>query len=105
AVGLNRVHDVLKQMIRSPEFYLDRVSFFEALIYWSRVESDPRNWLTRMRSQARYDITSKLLNSEGKFNVILLTPELTEEISGFVAGEFDDAERLISVQTTLRSEI
>ncbi|EGR1024002.1 FHIPEP family type III secretion protein [Vibrio cholerae] len=105
AVGLNRVHDVLKQMIRSPEFYLDRVSFFEALIYWSRVESDPRNWLTRIRSQARYDITANLLNSEGKLNIILLTPELTEEIAGFVAGEFDDVDRLITVQSTLRNEI
>ncbi|WP_025548520.1 FHIPEP family type III secretion protein, partial [Vibrio parahaemolyticus] len=62
AVGLNRVHDVLKQMIRSPEFYLDRVSFFESLIYWSRVEHDPRNWLTRIRHQARYEITARLLN-------------------------------------------
>ena len=41
AIGLNRVHDVMKEMIRAPEFYLDRVSFFEALIYWSRVESEP----------------------------------------------------------------
>lgn len=105
AVGLNRVHDVLKQMIRSPEFYLDRISFFEALIYWSRVESDPRNWLTRIRSQARYDITANLLNHEGKVNVVLLTPELTEEISGFVAGEFDDVDRLIAVQAALRNEI
>lgn len=105
AVGLNRVHDVLKQMIRSPEFYLDRVSFFEALIYWSRVESDSRNWLTRIRSQARYDITANLLNSEGKLNIVLLTPELTEEIEGLVAGEFDDVDRLITVQSTLRNEI
>ncbi|WP_029797535.1 FHIPEP family type III secretion protein, partial [Vibrio parahaemolyticus] len=82
AVGLNRVHDVLKQMIRSPEFYLDRVSFFESLIYWSRVENDPRNWLTRIRHQARYEITARLLNSDGKVHVMLLSPELTEEISG-----------------------
>ncbi|ENM5780277.1 FHIPEP family type III secretion protein [Vibrio mimicus] len=105
AVGLNRVHDVLKQMIRSPEFYLDRVSFFESLIYWSRVENDPRNWLTRIRHQARYEITARLLNSEGKIHVMLLSPELTEEISGYVAGEFEDFERLIEIQRALKSEI
>nr|AHG52013.1 putative type III secretion system apparatus protein VcrD2 [Vibrio parahaemolyticus] len=105
AVGLNRVHDVLKQMIRSPEFYLDRVSFFESLIYWSRVENDPRNWLTRIRHQARYEITASLLNSDGKVHVMLLSPELTEEISGYVAGEFEDFERLIEIQKALKSEI
>ncbi|HGS5288059.1 FHIPEP family type III secretion protein [Vibrio parahaemolyticus] len=105
AVGLNRVHDVLKQMIRSPEFYLDRVSFFESLIYWSRVENDPRNWLTRIRHQARYEITARLLNSDGKVHVMLLSPELTEEISGYVAGEFEDFERLIELQKALKSEI
>ncbi|EGQ7665236.1 FHIPEP family type III secretion protein [Vibrio parahaemolyticus] len=105
AVGLNRVHDVLKQMIRSPEFYLDRVSFFESLIYWSRVENDPRNWLARIRHQARYEITSRLLNSNGKVHVMLLSPELTEEISGYVAGEFEDFERLIEIQKALKSEI
>ncbi|HCG8609856.1 FHIPEP family type III secretion protein [Vibrio parahaemolyticus] len=105
AVGLNRVHDVLKQMIRSPEFYLDRVSFFESLIYWSRVENDPRNWLTRIRHQARYEITARLLNSDGKVHVMLLSPELTEEISGYVAGEFEDFERLIEIQKALKSEI
>lgn len=105
AVGLNRVHDVLKQMIRSPEFYLDRVSFFESLIYWSRVEHDPRNWLTRIRHQARYEITARLLNSDGKVHVMLLSPELTEEISGYVAGEFEDFERLIEIQKALKSEI
>lgn len=105
AVGLNRVHDVLKQMIRSPEFYLDRVSFFESLIYWSRVENDPRNWLTRIRHQARYEITARLLNREGKIHVMLLSPELTEEISGYVAGEFEDFERLIEIQRALKSEI
>ncbi|EJC6793544.1 FHIPEP family type III secretion protein [Vibrio parahaemolyticus] len=105
AVGLNRVHDVLKQMIRSPEFYLDRVSFFESLIYWSRVENDPRNWLTRIRHQARYEITARLLNSDGKIHVMLLSPELTEEISGYVAGEFEDFERLIEIQKALKSEI
>ncbi|EGQ8307636.1 type III secretion protein [Vibrio parahaemolyticus] len=105
AVGLNRVHDVLKQMIRCPEFYLDRVSFFESLIYWSRVENDPRNWLTRIRHQARYEITARLLNSDGKVHVMLLSPELTEEISGYVAGEFEDFERLIEIQKALKSEI
>ncbi|ELS9256410.1 FHIPEP family type III secretion protein [Vibrio parahaemolyticus] len=105
AVGLNRVHDVLKQMIRSSEFYLDRVSFFESLIYWSRVENDPRNWLTRIRHQARYEITARLLNSDGKVHVMLLSPELTEEISGYVAGEFEDFERLIEIQKALKSEI
>ncbi|EGQ8204378.1 FHIPEP family type III secretion protein [Vibrio cholerae] len=105
AVGLNRVHDVLKQMIRSPEFYLDRVSFFESLIYWSRVESDPRNWLTRIRHQARYEITARLLSNNGQIHVMLLSPELTEEISGYVAGEFEDFERLIEIQRALKSEI
>lgn len=36
---------------------------------------------------------------------MLLSPELTEEISGYVAGEFEDFERLIEIQRALKSEI
>ncbi|MDN3612028.1 FHIPEP family type III secretion protein [Vibrio ostreicida] len=105
AIGLNRVHDVLKEMIRSPEFYLDRISFFEALIYWSRVESEPKNWLIRIRSQARYEITARLLNNEDKLHVALLDPPLTEMIESFVMGEVEDVDRLIEIQQGLRQEV
>ncbi|MYM60088.1 type III secretion protein [Vibrio sp. OCN044] len=105
AIGLNRVHDVMKEMIRAPEFYLDRVSFFEALIYWSRVESEPKNWLTRIRSQARYEITSRLLAGEEGIHVALLTPEITEAIESYVMGEVEDVDRLIQIQKGLRKEI
>ncbi|GEM77455.1 FHIPEP family type III secretion protein [Vibrio sagamiensis] len=105
AIGLNRVHDVLKEMIRSPEFFLDKISFFEALIYWSRVESEPKNWLIRIRSQARYEITSRLLNKHEKLHVALLDPPVTELIEAFVMGEVEDVERLIEVQQNLRKEI
>ncbi len=105
ALGLNRVHDVVKEMIRSTEFYLDRVTFFEALIYWSRIENEPKNWLNRIRNQARYEITSRLMNSEGKIYVALLSPELTETIETFVMGENEDLERLIALQSSLRKEI
>ncbi|CAM3937642.1 FHIPEP family type III secretion protein [Vibrio aquimaris] len=105
AIGLNRVHDVMKEMIRAPEFYLDRVSFFEALIYWSRVESEPKNWLIRIRSQARYEITSRLLGEEEGIHVALLTPEITEAIESYVMGEVEDVDRLIQIQHGLRKEI
>ena len=105
AIGLNRVHDVLKEMIRSPEFFLDKISFFEALIYWSRVESEPKNWLIRIRSQARYEITSRLLNKQEKLHVALLDPPVTELIEAFVMGEVEDVERLIEIQKNLRKEL
>lgn len=105
AIGLNRVHDVLKEMIRAPEFYLDRISFFEALIYWSRMENEPKNWLTRIRSQARYEITSRLLNKENLIHVVLLEQPLTELIESFVMGEMEDIDRLLEVQQELRAEV
>ncbi|OEF95460.1 FHIPEP family type III secretion protein [Vibrio splendidus] len=105
AIGLNRVHDVLKEMIRSSEFYLDRISFFEALIYWSRIESEPKNWLIRIRSQARYEITSRLLHNQDKLHVALLDPPLTELIESFVMGETEDVDRLIDIQQSLRKEV
>ncbi|ELD8765584.1 FHIPEP family type III secretion protein, partial [Vibrio cholerae] len=105
AIGLNRVHDVLKEMIRSPEFYLDRVSFFEALIYWSRTENEPKNWLTRIRNQAKYEITSRLMNEDNKIHVALLDPLLTELIESFVAGEIEDIDQLIDLQCSLRNEV
>lgn len=105
AIGLNRVHDVLKEMIRAPEFYLDRISFFEALIYWSRMENEPKNWLTRIRSQASYEITSRLLNNEKQLHVALLDQPLTELIESYVMGEVEDVERLLEVQKALRNEI
>lgn len=105
AIGLNRVHDVLKEMIRAPEFYLDRISFFEALIYWSRMENEPKNWLTRIRSQARYEITSRLLNKENLIHVVLLEQPLTELIESFVMGETEDIDRLLEVQQELRAEV
>lgn len=105
AIGLNRVHDVLKEMIRSPEFYLDRISFFEALIYWSRMENEPKNWLTRIRSQAKYEITSRLLNNENRLHVVILEQPLTELIESFVMGEMEDVDRLLEVQQELRAEV
>ena len=105
AIGLNRVHDVLKEMLRSPEFFLDQISFFEALIYWSRVESEPKNWLNRIRAQARYEITSRLMNSNNQIHVALLPPEMTEEIESFVSGEVEDINRMIAVQQGLRQEL
>ncbi|MDE1241097.1 FHIPEP family type III secretion protein [Vibrio aestuarianus] len=105
AIGLNRVHDVLKQMIRSPEFSLDRISFFESLIYWSRIDSEPKDWLTRIRNQARYEITARMLNEDGKIHVALLSPEMTEEIVGFIAGEVEDIDRLVEIQQVLRKEL
>ncbi|MBS0044804.1 FHIPEP family type III secretion protein [Shewanella sp. M16] len=105
ALGLNRVHDVIKDMIRTREFYLDRVTFFEALIYWSRIDNEPKNWLNRIRNQARYEITSRLMNAEGKIYVALLSSELTEYIETFVMGESEDLDRLIELQSALRKEI
>ncbi|YCO02659.1 FHIPEP family type III secretion protein [Vibrio sp. VNB-15] len=105
AIGLNRVHDVLKEMLRSPEFFLDRISFFEALIYWSRIESDPKNWLNRIRAQARYEITSRLMNSTNQIHVVLLPPEITEQIEWFVSGEVEDINQMIAVQQGLRQEL
>ena len=105
AIGLNRVHDVLKEMLRAPEFFLDRISFFEALIYWSRIENEPKNWLNRIRSQAKYEITSRLINSHNQIHVALLPPEITEQIESFVAGEIEDINRMIEVQQGLRQEL
>lgn len=105
AIGLNRVHDVLKQMIRSREFYLDKISFFEAMIYWSRIESEPKNWLIRIRGQARYEITARLVSEDGKLIVALLPPELTEDIEGFVSGEVEDIDKLLQLQQTLRKQL
>lgn len=105
AIGLNRVHDVLKEMLRSPEFYLDRMSFFEGLIYWSRIENDPKNWLNRIRVQARYEITSRLLNSTNQIHVVLLSPELTEKIEWLVSGEVEDINLMVVVQKKLRQEL
>ena len=105
ALGLNRVHDVIKEMIRAREFYLDRVTFFEALIYWSRIDNESKNWLNRIRNQARYEITSRLMNSEGKIYVALLSSELTECIETFVMGESEDLDSLIELQSALRQEV
>ncbi|MCF5857727.1 FHIPEP family type III secretion protein [Aeromonas veronii] len=105
AIGHNRVHDVLKEMLRAPEFFLDRISFFEALIYWSRIDSDPKNWLIRIRAQAKYEITSRLMNSNNQIHVVLLPAELTEQISWFVSGEVEDINLMIAVQKGLRQEL
>ncbi|WP_236620669.1 FHIPEP family type III secretion protein [Providencia sneebia] len=80
AIGINRVHDIIKQMIGCPEFYLDSISFFESLIYWSRVDSDNKNWFMRIRTQARYEITSRIINNTDKITAAILPTELSELI-------------------------
>ncbi|RTZ16653.1 type III secretion protein [Vibrio aquaticus] len=105
AIGINRVHDVLKEMIRSPEFYLDQVSFFESLIYWSRIDNDPNNWFQRIREQAKYDITSRLITKEGGIYVAIFSPFVTELITDFVTGENEDFEELISLREKTKAEI
>ena len=104
AIGLNRIHDVLKEMIGSAEFYLDKISFFEALIYWSRVESEPKNWFTRIRSKARYEITSRLLYNHDKLHIVIFDPN-TELIKSFVMGEEEDIDQLIHVRESLRDDL
>ncbi|OCQ52592.1 Secretion system apparatus protein SsaV [Photorhabdus australis subsp. thailandensis] len=105
AIGINRVHDVIKQMINCPEFYLDSISFFESLIYWSRLDSEPKNWLMRIRTQARYEITSRLVNQDGVIFAAILPAELTELIESFVSGEEENIDMLMSVRQSLRDEI
>jgi len=105
AMGINRVHDVMKETLKYPEFKLDCVSFFEALIQWSRVDSEPRNWLVRMRTQARYEIAECIYEGAGKINIILLDAETIEAIEGFVSGEFEDVDKLVSMRTDARQTI
>lgn len=105
AIGINRVHDILKQVIGSPEFYLDSVSFFESLIYWSRVDSDSKNWFMRIRTQARYEITSRIINSDGNITTVLLPTELSELIEQYVSGEEDNIDTLILIKQQIRNNL
>ncbi len=105
ALGLNRVHDVIKEMLVFEEFYLEKVTFFESLIYWSRIEGEPKNWLLRIRSKAKYEITSRLIDSKGKIYVALLSPEATELIQLYVTGQNENIDALIELQNKLRSEL
>lgn len=105
AIGINRVHDILKQMIGSPEFYLDSVSFFESLIYWSRVDSDSKNWFMRIRTQARYEITSRIINADGKIIAVLLPTQLSELIEQYVSGEEDNIDTLMLMKQQIRKNL
>ncbi|EMA4781820.1 FHIPEP family type III secretion protein [Providencia rettgeri] len=105
AIGINRVHDIIKQMISCSEFYLDSVSFFESLIYWSRIDSDSKNWFMRIRTQARYEITSRIINSDGGIMAVVLPTELSEIIEQYVSGEEDDIDLLMSIKREIRSSI
>ncbi|EKT64616.1 FHIPEP family type III secretion protein [Providencia burhodogranariea] len=105
AIGINRVHDIMKQVISSPEFYLDSVSFFESLIYWSRVDSDSKNWFMRIRTQARYEITSRIINPEGNITAVLLPTELSELIEQYVSGEEDNIDTLMLVKQEIRKNL
>lgn len=105
AIGINRVHDIIKQMISCSEFYLDSVSFFESLIYWSRIDSDSKNWFMRIRTQARYEITSRIINSDGGIMAVVLPTELSEIIEQYVSGEENDIDLLMSIKREIRSSI
>lgn len=105
AIGINRVHDIMKQMIGSPEFYLDSVSFFESLIYWSRVDSDSKNWFMRIRTQARYEITSRIINAEGKITAVLLPAEISELIEQYISGEEDNVDILMLMKQQIRKSL
>ena len=105
AIGINRVHDVLKQKIICSEFILDKETFFEELIYWSRMESDPSNWLTRIRGKAKYEITSKLLGGRNKIYPVVFSSELTEKIESINEGVIEDYEIVRNVRKTIRDEV
>lgn len=105
AVGVNRVHDVIKQMISCSEFYLDAVSFFEGLIYWSRVEHELKNWFLRIRGLARYEITSLLMDNNESIIAIILDNDLNELINNFISGEENDIDTLFSIKNKIKGYI
>lgn len=107
AIGINRVHDVLKEMIRSPDFYLDKVSFFEGLLNYSRIEDDSNNWFVRLRSKAKYCIIKNLLKvfPDKKIKNCILSYDLMELINDFVTDEINDYEELAKIQSLIRDKI
>ncbi|WP_411861689.1 FHIPEP family type III secretion protein [Vibrio cholerae] len=105
AIGLTRVHEVIKQMIQYPEFYLDRINFFESLLYWARIDGEPKNWFIRIRPKARYEITKRLVNNSSYINFLIIDTITTENIQRYVMGEWDDTDALLSLQSNLRKSI
>ena len=106
AMGLNKVHDIMKEMLGSPEFSLDRASFFESLLYWSKVESDSSNWFTRIRSQAKYEITSNILAATNHtIFAFVMSPQLVEKISDYVSGQNTDIDGLIALKKHIRGRV
>ncbi|NUW68063.1 FHIPEP family type III secretion protein [Vibrio coralliilyticus] len=104
AIGLNRVHDIIKEKLQFSDFEIDKISFFESLIYWSRIESDPENWFIRIRSQAKYEITSSLVNKEGKIYIALIPQDLLERMH-ILSNPSEDVEGTIMLKQAIRNRL
>lgn len=106
SVPLNQLHDVIKDMIAAPEFHLDQLSFFEALINGTKVESDRKQWFNRIRSHAKYEIFSNILSAtQGNIYVIFLSVEFTDQIRQFYSGGQDAIDEIIQIKDYLRNHI
>lgn len=106
SVPLNQLHDVIKDMIAAPEFHLDQLSFFEALINATKVESDRKQWFNRIRTHAKYEIFSNILSvTEGNIYVIFLSVEFTDQIKNFYSGGQDSVDEIIEIKDFLRNHI
>ncbi len=106
SVPLNQLHDVLKDMIAAPEFYLDQVSFFEALLDATKVESDRKQWFNRIRPHAKYETFSNILSAtDGHIFIIFLSVEFTDQIKNFYSGGQDSVDEIIEIKDFLRTHI
>lgn len=105
AVGMSRVHDVVKEMINSPEFYLDIVSFFESLLYWSKIDSDSANWFTRVRPQAKYEITERIIEFADQVVALVPSETFSAMVNAFVTGQNENVDELIAFRNSTRQKI
>ena len=105
AVGMSRVHDVVKEMINSPEFYLDIVSFFESLLYWSKIDSDSANWFTRVRPQAKYEITERIIEFADQVVALVPSETFSAMVNAFVTGQNENVDELIAFRNSTREKI
>ncbi|MCY4473262.1 MAG: FHIPEP family type III secretion protein [Kistimonas sp.] len=105
AIGMGRVHDIVKEMLSSPEFYLDMVSFFEAVIYWSKIDSDSSNWFTRVRPQAKYEITERILMLSRQVVALVPSESYLGKVQGFVSGQNENVDELIAFRQFTRNKV
>ena len=111
ALGIQRVHDVVKNMLTPNGFVIPIEIFFEKLLFWSKRERNQDLWADMVRIACKRHVTASILTTNGNIPAIFIAEGFIKDIVAcFETSDFDKLkqkaqvirEKILSVSQELK---